>query len=189
MNKLIQGFIFIFLSVSSAAQSAEYFAWGEVGRGDVEFDDEYFFEGFDGDDTFSSANILGGYKFDSKVVVAAHVGMSGSESLFGWGDNYQLYEVGALLGYSFDIAEHFRIVPMVGVSRWELDREEGEFNNPGPEESREISGTDFYWKLNVEAPINDFIQLNLSYTRGQFEFGSVEAIRFGAKFAFQVGSK
>ncbi len=112
-----------------------------------------------------------------------------TEEYFVWGDNYQLYEVGALLGYSFDIAEHFRIEPMVGVSRWELDREECEFNSPGPEESREINGTNIYWEINFEALINDFVQLNLSYTRGEFKFGSVEALRFGAKFAFQVGSQ
>ncbi len=83
MNKFFQILVFIVAAASSAAHSAEYFAWAELGNGDVEFDKVYYFEGFDSDASFSSVNILGGYKFDSKVVVAAHVGMSGNVTLFG----------------------------------------------------------------------------------------------------------
>lgn len=185
IKKSLQFLVFLsVLAASCSAYSGEYFLMGEVGRGKVSFDDEYYFEDFEDDDTFSSVNILGGYKFNSKLVLATHIGASGSEGFFGADDNYQLYEVGALLGYSFDLYKHFRIVPMIGVSTWELDRKEGELFNSGPEESREVKGTNAYIKLNFEVPLGDFVQLNLSYMRGQFKFGGVHALRFGTKFSF-----
>lgn len=156
----------------------------ELGRSELDMHANYSVSELAKHDVGVTINFLAGYKFSSNVIVAATHSYTDSNLLFGAGDHYQLYDIGAVAGYSFDIAALFRIVPMVGWSYWKLQSTEGELFNPGPEERFDYRGNNFYWRLNIELPISSVVQLNLAYVNGDYDFGRLQSKRFGVKFEF-----
>lgn len=177
---------------SARLYAAEFFIMPELGVGDVDIIAEYTFLDDDDSSPTISASLTGGYKFDSNIVLAINTSFTTSDVFiadtvyFGSSafDEYSYVELGMLLGYSFDVHKRFRIVPMLGASYWDLTVEEGAFLNPGPEDEKGYSGTDIYGKLNLEFPINDLIQINVSYLYGNYDFGAIEVTRVGVKFSF-----
>lgn len=186
MKKIItlSAFTLLMSSFTTHANEAQIRMGVELGTGKIKVDKDFAIlkEDFD-TDGFSLGYILG-YKFENNVVTEANLAYTSSDVLFGTFDSYETYEFKAMIGYSFDLATHFRVVPMVGLSRWELDTKQGFFLNPGPEAKEEFSGTDFTYKVRLEVPLGDLVLLSLSYASTEVEFGRNETTQLGVLFEF-----
>ncbi len=160
-----------------------FYLMPEFGRGTIEFDADATIDGVEESENSATASMVIGYKSSSNIVAGGTIGTTNSETFVGL-DNYQIYEAGPFIGYSIDITKNFHIVPMIGLNFWELDVEEGQFLNPGPEESRETNGTDSYWRVNFEFATEGLIDFNFSVVSGSYDFGTFYSGRFGMRFKF-----
>lgn len=177
--------IAVCLLVSLPVYAGKFVAMPEVGTGRLNVDQSFALpDGYDGEDDIYAVGFIGGYKFDSNVVLAIGLSFSGTEYLWDAEDEYTLNERGVLIGYSFNVNANFRIVPMLGWNSWDLVTEEGAFLNSGPEEELEFNGTDTYGRLNFEFPITEVFQMVASYVYGDYDFGRSRTTRVGFKFEF-----
>lgn len=185
MNKNHSLLIVASVLVSLQAHAGKFIAMPETGTGEIDVDDSYALpDGYDGFSDAYSISFVGGYKFDSNMILAANLSYTGTEVLFDSADEYSLDERGILVGYSFEINRNFRIVPMLGWSSWDLVTEEGALFNPGPEEELEFEGSDTYGRLNLEFPVTEVFQMAASYIYGEYDFGTYQTARVGFKFEF-----
>ncbi len=162
----------------------ETFITTELGHSRVDFDGTYVLSDNFAENDAVSATFIAGHKFSSNIHIAGSISTTTSDNFFGALDGYSLFETAVEVGYSFELSEHFRVVPVVGYSRWDMELKEGALLNPGPEETLEITGYNGYWKVNFEFPINSLIVLNAAYMDNSYTFGSVDSVRFGVKFTF-----
>lgn len=137
------------------------------------------------DDTGMSVSYSAGYKWSNNLIVEGSVNYSGNIFLnWGLSDLYETSELKALVGLAIPVAEHFRIVPMVGVSRWSTELRESAFLNPGPEERREYDDYDLSVKLTAEFPMRRGFILSLAYANTQSNIGDMQSTMFGFKYEF-----
>lgn len=190
MKKTALGVAFLSTFISGSALAGSIFLMPEIGYSQLVIDQPPEYAG-DGDRTeaSSSINVITGYKFDSNFLVGANVGFTESNGVFGFGfaDHYSVDEYGVMLGYSINVAPHFRIVPAVGVARWELDSNSGwltEVFHRGDEEEIALDGSDPYWRISLEFPLSRAVGLNLSHQQSNYAFGELQATRFGVKIEF-----
>lgn len=156
----------------------------ELGRSVVNIRAGHSASGLADHDVGFTVGVLGGYKFESNIILALSHSYTDTDLFWGAGDNYQVIEFGILGGYSFEVAPRLRVTPMVGWGYWKLSSTEGELFNSGPEERREFHGRDPFWRLNLEIPLSKLVQLNISYLHADYDFGRSESTRFGVKFEF-----
>lgn len=137
------------------------------------------------DDTGVSSTYSVGYRWANSWQVEGSLSASGN-ALFSLGleDFYQAAEAKLMVGYSFQLAKHLRIVPLIGVSRWDVELQEGFLLNPGPEERIESDGTDFSYKVSAEFPIKKGFVLSLSYANTDTTFGDISMTQAGLKYEF-----
>lgn len=171
------------LLVSSPLYAGKIVLMPEVGRSEIDVDAEYTMSEASERDGGVTLGVTAGYKIDS-VIVAANFNITNSDNIFSTFDNYRIYDRAIFAGYSFNVAKRLRIVPIIGINYWKLVSKEGRLFNPGSEEQRVFDGVDMYGRLNFEIPLNDLVQLNLSYVNANYDFGRVESLRFGVKFEF-----
>lgn len=165
--------------------SGRLVAIGEVGFGHIDVDEDYrFSEDTKNNQGSITLGALALYKFDFNLVLGSHVSTYYGYSNFGGDDRIHVNDVSVLMGYSFNIAPHFRFVPMVGLSRWKVRSKEGAMFNPGEEEQVGYKGTNPFLRLNFEIPINKRFAINVAYTYGEFDYGDLMAIRAGLKLEF-----
>lgn len=137
------------------------------------------------DDDGVSATYSAAYRWSNNIVVEGSLNYAGNVFFnFGLGDFYDTAEAKLLVGYTIPVAEHFRLVPMVGVSSWDIEIQEGAFLNPGPEAEAEADGTDLSYKLSAEFPFSSGFVLSLSYANTQTDIGDLSMTQAGVKFEF-----
>jgi hypothetical protein len=126
-----------------------------------------------------------GYIWSNNLVLEGSVNVSGNQ-LFSLGltDFYEIFEAKALIGKSFEINEHFRIVPLLGISSWDAQLRESAFLNPGPEARGEFEGQDLSVKLSADFPINRKLIFSVSYANTFSDIGNIQATLVGIKFQF-----
>jgi hypothetical protein len=122
-----------------------------------------------------------GYRWDNNVVVEGNYNYTSNDGLFRTFDHYEAKETKVMLGYSFEVSEYFRVIPMLGMTRWEVDTKEGLLLNPGPEDQYRFNGTDLTYKLRLDAPVGDRFVFSLSYARSEFDIGSMGLTQFAIK--------
>jgi hypothetical protein len=154
--------------------------------GDVDFDSD-----FDADRVTSDDSVVGewqvGYRFDSKFVIegGGSVGMSLDTFLFG--DAFVLSDYRVMVGYAFQPAERFSIVPRLGVSFWDLKTDE-EILLPFIPGSRLLdfgeSGSDLMFRVSFEWRVAQRLHLYAAYTEAHYDIGDSSAPSFGFKFQF-----
>ncbi|MEP1741624.1 MAG: outer membrane beta-barrel protein [Kangiellaceae bacterium] len=169
---------------SIRAQDAEVILGLELGASSISVEPEFKPQDVDIDYDGYVFGYIFGYRFESDLVVEGNISYSSNDSFFRSFDNYELIESKALLGYSFEVKDNFRIVPMIGFSHWELETREGAFLNSGPEEELEFEGTDLTYKIRLDFPVGELVVLSLSYANTNVEFGRNELTQFGIKFEF-----
>jgi hypothetical protein len=104
--------------------------------------------------------------------------------LFKTFDNFRLAQRYASIGYQFELGHRWRLVPRVGRAHWKLHSKEGQIFNPGPEQTRDVSGDNYFWEIGVARQISRVVTLGVNFKRGQYEFGSTQSAAFTATFAF-----
>ncbi|WP_444994835.1 outer membrane beta-barrel protein [Aliikangiella sp. IMCC44359] len=175
------------VSYSSLASNGSFFVTPQVGDVNTKIKMEYTFENND-NPQLSSDNIevgvSAGYQFNSDFSIEAVLLRNDTADVFEMGDTYNIDQKQLMLGYTFKVNQHFQIVPKIGISYWEFDGKEGSFLNPGPEEESHFSGSELVWKLAFEIPINNLIQLQLTYSDNNYDFGKAQTTSFGVKFEF-----
>ena len=163
---------------------SEKFIMIEVGESDVRFRDGVLFSPSSDDELGGNIALTFGVNNSSGIVFAGSLSETANFTLFNAIDGFEISERSVMLGYSVNVARNFRIVPIIGFSFWDLEAEEGRFLNPGPEETREMSGVDDFFRLNLEFPVGQLIHLTASYINADYDFGDLDAYRFGVKFVF-----
>ena len=180
--------IFLILSVVwsslSLAQERNFFVSPHIGVGEINIDGFHSIDGNNDSVNTFVMGVSGGYKFKSKFLIEADFTVSTDDALFGTFDSYSVSELRILLGYSFELSDRFRIIPKIGFSDWTFESKEGVFLNPGAEKKKEFDGNEAVLAVDFEVPISDLIQLYLSYTQSNFEFGKADATELGIKFSF-----
>ncbi len=166
------------------ARAVDFFVMPELGYGHISFNEGYTLEDFDDSSNFNEIKCVLGMSFESNIVVGGGVSSAGNFQFYGANDHYSVFQYMGLLGYSFDLAPKLKIMPMIGVSSWRLTLEEGAFLNPGPEETLEKDGADYFGRINFEVPMTDLFQLNFSYHAGAYDFGDLHSFSVGGKFTF-----
>jgi hypothetical protein len=103
-------------------------------------------------------------------------------SFFGAGERRNLGEGTLAVGYQFESANGFRVVPKVGRMKWRLSDKEGQLFNPGSEAERIEDGYDNFWELTLQKRIAKWVSLGVDLKGESFDFGSARAIMFVATF-------
>ncbi len=103
-------------------------------------------------------------------------------SFFGADDRYELTEQTVAVGYQFETAKGFRIVPKAGRMRWKLHDKEGQLFHPGPEAENTQVGYAYFWELTLQKRVGRSTALGVSFKDNNFDFGSAQSITFTATF-------
>lgn len=172
-------------SFTTQADEGEVILGLDLGIGKMSIDDEFVVvdSEYKNHDSFS-ASYVGGYHFGSDIVAEANIVYSSNNSIFNAVDQYELFELKAMAGYSFQLTPAFSVVPLIGLSRWDLDTKQGALLNPGPEAKEEFSGTDMAYKIRFNIAFNSVVSLSLSYSMTDADFGRIQATQAGVLFEF-----
>jgi hypothetical protein len=172
-------------SPAAARAGGVFFGFGGA-AGDVDFDST-----FAGNRIGSDNSVAGewqvGYRFDSKLVVEGGGSLGLSLDTFFFGDFFSLSDEHVLVGYAFQPAERFSIVPELGVSRWHLDAEDVTgfpFFGGIQRTDYNDSGSDWIGRVSFEWHAAQRLRLYAAYTEAHYDFGDSTAASFGFKFQF-----
>lgn len=150
------------------------------GLGEIDLGSEYIFRG---DFEVKVLNLVGamGYHFDNQVLLQADV--SGVTSFSSWGayDSYKTSIASLTVGYVFNVLQDIQVIPRVGISRWSLKGREGALLNLDEEATLRERGVDLVGGLDIAYPIMKNWALQMSYSNGAYNFGSLEAYSLGLK--------
>jgi len=155
-----------------------------VGKGSLRVDR---FEGSDrfvADDDTAGLGVSLAYLTSPGVVFEIGTDSFGSFDLFGAIDNFRLTQAFASVGYQAELGHGWRLVPRFGRATWRLKAEEGFLFNPGPEQTREIRGGDYYWEVGLSRQISRVVALGVAYKQGDYDFGRARAATFNVTLGF-----
>jgi len=183
-SRYFGAFLLLTTSVFANAQEAEFILGLDLGRNSINIDQEFAIIDTEFDSDGYSLGYVLGYRWENNLVAEANIAYASNDSFFRAFDYYETSEIKLMLGYSFEIAEHLRIVPMLGFSRWELETKEGRLFNPGPEEQKEFDGTDLTYKVRMDFPVGQLVVLSLSYAKSELDASEIAITQFGIKFEF-----
>ena len=186
--KYIKLTLFLLLFISTIVYSADedkgkITLSTDIGRGEIHLKRKFSLNSEKDDPSMTVLGFSAGYQFDTNVILESNFSVAANDNLFSADDDYKLYELKAFLGYSFEVKHWFRFVPKIGVGRWELDTKEGKLHND-KRKFDEFTGSDFYYQLNLEFPMQDLLSINVSFMNNDYDFGRVSAVKAGVKFTF-----
>jgi hypothetical protein len=119
------------------------------------------------------------------VVLEAGAEVFGDENWFDTEDSFSLRQQFISLGYQFELGNGWRIVPRVGRAHWKLRTEEGAiFDFDDDNDSREVSGNDYYWEASVSRRISRVVTLGLNVKQGNYDFGRSRSAAFLVTLGF-----
>lgn len=156
----------------------------ELGASSVDFDEDTNLLVEDYDDDGLGFTYSLGYRWENNAIVEISGSFASNNAFFESFDFYETTEYQLLVGYSFPVSEKFRVVPMVGLSNWDLDSKEGTFLNPGDEVRQTFSGTDVAYKISAEYALFSSVVLSLSYRSSALDIGTSSMTQLGLKMAF-----
>ena len=172
----------LILSSAQLAYADGFFIMPEVGQGSSSIKSEYRVSEDTKSESSTALSLLVGYHFNSNIILSGAAGTYYANSLFGSSDRIHIYDASLIAGYSFNIARHFRVVPMVGMSYWEMKGKQGRLSTEDNSQAQNFYGVDPLAKINLEFPFGRTFALNTSYTYSTYEFGSIRALKLGFKF-------
>jgi hypothetical protein len=188
MRRMLRGLASLAL-VGAAAPNAAlaggvFFGFGGA-AGDVDFDSTF------AENRISSGDsVIGewevGYRFDSKLVLEGGGSLGLSLDLFFLSDSFALSDNHVMVGYAFQPAERFSVIPKLGVSHWNLTTEEdvafGFLGSPLLDSNE--SGNDLIFRVSLEWRVAQRLHLYGAYTEAHYDIGDSSAPSFGFKFQF-----
>ncbi len=176
--------------VVSVKQRGDFYAGFSLGNGNFEVAPEYTVNNSGVDSSGLIFEGLFGYRWKSKFFVEGHLSVVSDDvflvdelfSIFG-GENVDTSITTTTIygGYTFDINKHFRISPMLGYTRWELESKV-DVENPRADQVVKTKGNDLKYRLNFDFPVGKLVVLNLAYERASYNFGKTDNTYFGIKF-------
>jgi hypothetical protein len=155
-----------------------------VGTGSLRVDRFAGTERFIADDDTSGLGASVAYLTSPGLVFEIGSDSFGSFNLFGAIDNFRLTQTFASVGYQAELGHGWRLVPRFGRAHWRLKAKEGFLFNPGPEQTRSISGGDYYWEVGLSRQISRVVALGLAYKQGDYDFGRARATTFNVTLGF-----
>jgi hypothetical protein len=174
-------------SPAGALAAGVFFGFGGA-AGDVDFDNNFAEDRLTSDDS-AVGEWQVGYRFDSKLILegGGSVGMSFDTFLFG--SSFTLTDYHAMVGYAFQPAERFSIVPRIGLSRWRIETEDfgAFFFLPSQLDDfvGEVdTGPDLIYRVSFEWRTLQRLHLYAAYTAAHYDFGDWSAPSLGFKFQF-----
>lgn len=158
------------------------FIGGNIGRSDIELDRNFQ----DERDSHNAAAIglSAGYMFENNIVTQINATGSENISILGAIDRHNLQHADLSFGYQFSW-ERLRITPAIGIAKWELNSEEGQFLNPGPEVKAKLSGEDPLIGLSVGITFGRIFQMNVTRKSVNAGFGHYHQSQ--VDFLFHIG--
>ena len=103
-------------------------------------------------------------------------------SFFGAAERLDLNEGTFAVGYQFESANGFRVIPKLGRMQWRLSDKEGQLFNPGPEAQRNSEGYANFWELTLQKHVAKWASLGVDLKGESFDVGNARAIMFVATF-------
>jgi hypothetical protein len=125
-----------------------------------------------------------GLAFDTNIVTGVELSNFKSASFFGSDDRMDFSEYKLYLGYRFNLAEHFRITPMAGLSNWKLQLKEGAFDEANSFDTGTYRDKDAFAQINIEFPINELVTIVSSIHYTDYDFGVIRSTQAGIMFQF-----
>lgn len=181
-NAILAVLIILCSSWTSALSADAIVVMAETGRTSIHLEDNFkVTQSSDAHEDGLNTNVLVGYKFDNHFLVGGNFAYYRDNSLFGERDSLRLNTRGPVVGYTYDLSDRVKLVPMIGLDFWNAQAIPDARSNLA---TRHFSGNDPYFRLNTEFPFGHVFSLNVSYTYGNYEFGTVKSLRAGAKFEF-----
>ena len=169
---------------STALAGGVFFGFGGA-AGDVDFDSTV------AENRVSSGDSLVGewqvgYRFDSNLVIEGGGSLGLSLDFFFLADSFALSDNHVMVGYAFQPAERFSIVPELGLSHWNLTTEETAiFSFFGvPPVGSDDSGNDWIFRVSLEWRVAQRLRLYGAFTEAHYDFGDSSAPSLGFKFQF-----
>ena len=172
------------LQGTARAAESEFQITPRAGVGNLRVDE---FERFDRNLADTNTYGLGvglGFLTPLGVVIEAGADTFGDYDFFNTLDSFSLTQESLSVGYQFDLGEGWRIVPRVGRAHWKLRSEQGRLFNPGPEDSEEIHGYDYFWEAGVSRRISRIVTLGMNFKQGNYEFGRTRSAAFVVTLGF-----
>lgn len=171
-----------FAAPAAALAGGVFFGFGGA-AGDVDFDNTFAQNRVTSDDSLVGEWQVG-YRFDSKLVIEGGGSLGLSLDTFFFGNFFTLTDQHVMVGYAFQPADRFSIVPKLGMSHWRLEQDlTGFFLPPGLVDSSE-SGNDWIGRVSFEWHAGQRLRLYAAYTEAHYDFGDSTAPSFGFKFQF-----
>jgi len=100
-----------------------------------------------------------------------------SEVMFDWfTENFAFKQYFALVGYSFEFAEAWRLTPKLGYSDWELRADNLDFEDAGGNEREKLRGGDWMFGLEVAREFGNHFALGLSLQGVDVPYGDTYSI-------------
>lgn len=146
---------------------------------DLELKPGYSFTLPESNDTYHSVQVGTGfgYLFDSGFSTEVKFNFGSFEifgDLFGL-DTYYLSEVHLVGAYDFYLNDRFSIGPELRYTRAKLQAEEGEFLNPGPEDTYSVYDYAFTWGARLKWRVSDRFTMALLHHRADYDFGDAHS--------------
>jgi hypothetical protein len=149
---------------------------------DVDFDSAFAEAQISSDDSVTGEWLVG-YRFDSKLIVEGGMSLGMDLETFLFFDSFVLTDSHVMVGYEFQPAERFSIVPKLGLSRWSVDADDGGLFGSQDQEFHD-SGHDWLARVSFEWHALRRLRIYGAYTLADYEFGDSSAPSFGFKFQF-----
>lgn len=125
-----------------------------------------------------------GYLTPISVVLEIGADSFGDIDIWNISDSFSLSQQFAAVGYQFDLGNRWRFVPRVGRAHWKLHSKETPLFNPGPEETRNVKGNDYFWEVGVARQVSRVVTLGASFRQGQYDFGRTQSAAFTVTMGF-----
>lgn len=158
-----------------------------VGGGSLELKEKFTIDDYNSGDHLKGVGLSIGYTWDNNVVLDVGI-ESTSEDIIAFldFDSMSFFSRNIAVGYRFG-NEKIYWVPQIGYSRWDLDFEEGQFLNPGPEERMELAeGEDLFWKLTAGYKISKNFAFTFSFRQLDTHIGKSNASMLGFVVEFDT---
>jgi hypothetical protein len=118
------------------------------------------------------------------IVAEAGIEMFGDGDLVEDDRRFILKQEFISVGYQFEVAPGWLIVPRVGRTHWTLRRDEDFLFDLESDFGPEDRGNDFFWEASVSRRVSHRVSLGLSYKYGNFDFGRTNSGVFQVTLGF-----
>jgi hypothetical protein len=181
--------LLLILCLGAVAAHAElrdsaFYISPRIGKGSIDIRQRANVSEVDDDADTLYLGVAGGWISPIGLLVEVGYDSQSNFDLFTALDKYTLEHTYGMIGYEIPLGRAWRLTPKVGRSKWSLQKRDGAFLHPGPEETKTIRGYQDIWEVELCGKVSDTVSLGAAYRDSNYDFGHADAIMFVAKFEF-----